>query len=395
MPQKITYYFSALGLLFSWPLMAKVYAPKSETIRIQSYQLEADASMFTTTGYFDINGEKIEMQETTDYQKIDADFLLRYGYGHQLELRIGTRYRQVQGITETTDVATAGLESFIIGAKYSLLPKAGSNWKFAADIQLRNTFYTNEVYGPNDSIPEDEIVLGDSGTSFLVGGHLSYHSPNNAFILSGSGFFHRTPNNLSPEFIYNLELMIPFSKLAIGGGVDAVLSLGQDEYSSDPSLKPRQATGPTALFNSVDRSFTAPYFQAYYAMESFALYAKIGAVISGTSTDEGNLLSGGLVWNWGGLDPKQARIERFKEYDIEASIIQVSPRGKFVKLDKGVAQGIQKGARFDVYETDFFGGNTLIATGVIYEVSADAAILRLDRMLDNKEVKTGATARGR
>lgn len=395
MSRKISLFFFTSLMFFHPPLNAKPYAPKSESITIKSWQIEGAGSMFTSTGYFNIDGELEPMDETTDFQKIDLDLLARYGYGHQLELRGGGRFRMVQSLTDQVDVTNSAIESFVLGAKYALLPKSGSNWKFALDFELRNTLYTNETYAPGQSIPDEEIVLGDSGTSFMGGAHASYHSPSKSFILSGSGFFHRPPNNLSAEMVYNLELMIPFTKLAIGGGIDGVYSLNQDEYTSDPQQKPRQATGATSLFNSVNRSFMAPYVKAYYSFNELALYAQIGGVISGTSTDEGNLIAGGFVWNWGGVNPNQARVERFKEYNIEASVIQVSPRGKFIKIDKGIAQGVEKGARFDIYETDFFGGNTLIATGVIYEVNADAAIVRLDRMLENKEVKTGATARGR
>lgn len=395
MSRKISVFFFTSFFLFHSALSAKPYAPKTESIRIKSFQLEGTGSMFTTTGNFDIDGEKIPLDETTDFQKIDLDMLLRYGYGHQLELRGGGRFRMVQSLTEEIDVTNSAIESFVLGAKYSLKPKAGSNWKFAVDFELRNTFYTNETYASGEVIPDDEIVLGDSGTSFMGGVHASYSPSSKSYILSGSGFFHRPPNNLSAEIITHLELMIPFTKLAIGGGVDSVFSLEQDEFTSAPFQKPRLATGATTLFNSINRSFMAPYFKVYYSFNELALFAQIGSTISGTSTDEGNLIAGGFVWNWGGVDPNKARVQRFKEYNIEASVIQVSPRGKFIKIDKGIAQGVEKGARFDIYETDFFGGNTLIATGIIFEVNADAAIVRLDRMLENKEVKTGATARGR
>jgi hypothetical protein len=198
---------------------------------------------------------------------------------------------------------------------------------------------------------------------------------------------------LSNEIAYQVEAMVPFNNFALGGGVEGIYSLESDEFSEVPNQKPALATGVTNLFNSINRTRMLPYAKAIYRFEEWSVYAKAGVVASGSSTDEGNLLAGGLTWNFGGVDPKSAHIQRFKEYNIEASVLQVSPRGKFLKIDKGMAQDINKGQRFDIYETDYFGGNKLVATGIIFKVSSDQSIIKLDRIMSNKKVEAGFTAR--
>lgn len=376
----------------STALHANPYLPESQKIRKQAWRFNSELSMFSTTGFYDQDGEFVAMNEEDDFQKTDIDLNVRYGYGHQLELRAGVRLRQMTSTSGETELSSSGAESFILGAKYTLFPRSNSPWKFALDAYFRNSFYTNETY-EDQNPPSDELVLGDSGTSFLVGGHVSYHAKSKNFILSGSGFFHRAPNNLSNEFIYQAEAMIPFQNLALGGGVEGIFSLDGDEFSEAPDQKPAQATGVTSLFNSINRSRMLPYAKAIYRFNEWSIYLKGGIVSAGTSTDEGNLLLAGLNWDFGGVDPKKARVERFKEYNIEASVLQVSPRGKFVKIDKGIAQDVNKGQRFDLYETDYFGGNKLVATGVVFEVSSDQAIIKLDKMIANKKVEAGFTAR--
>ena len=74
--------------------------------------------------------------------------------------------------------------------------------------------------------------------------------------------------------------------------------------------------------------------------------------------------------------------------------LKVSPRGKFVKIDRGVASDVEKGMKFDIYRTDYFGGNKLMATGVVYQAGADWSIVKLVKKYGAGSLKKGDTARG-
>ena len=86
---------------------------------------------------------------------------------------------------------------------------------------------------------------------------------------------------------------------------------------------------------------------------------------------------------------------KFKVYDIEASIVKLSPKKQFVIIDKGLGSDVRKGQRFDFFFTDYLGGNVLLGSGVVTEVNADQAVVKLTARYSTKyEIKEGTTARG-
>ncbi len=369
-----------------------LYRPATSTLESKGLEAEAELRRFSTTAYYDLDGGKFEMDEGDTFTLTDINLNIRYGYGVQLELRGGLRLRQVESDSETETLSNTGLESATLGLKYSFL-KSGP-FRYALDAQVRNTFYTNDLYEQNEVIPEGEIVLGDSGTSFLLGGHLSFDRPG-SYVLSTSLFYHRAPSNLSDEIVYEALAYVPFSRLGLGVGLSGISSLNQDEFSEDPAQKPRKATGVTSLFNSINRSHTKLFARGAYAFDSFTFNIEGGRIMKGSGTDEGNEIAFSIVWTKPGVTTSQMKVESFKEYDVEASVIRVSPRGKFIKIDKGMADDLKKGMRVDIYQTDFFGGNQLVASGVVFEVASDSAIVRLEKTFGNTEIKNGFTARAR
>ncbi len=95
------------------------------------------------------------------------------------------------------------------------------------------------------------------------------------------------------------------------------------------------------------------------------------------------------------MAPEERKLSEFKEYGIDASIIKTSPRGLFIKIDHGVAQDVEKGMRFDIYKTDYFGGNLLIAEAVAFEVGNDWAILKVVKTFRDVPIEKGQAARSK
>lgn len=48
----------------------------------------------------------------------------------------------------------------------------------------------------------------------------------------------------------------------------------------------------------------------------------------------------------------------------------------------------------DLYEADFFGGNELVASGVIHELGVSWAIIKITKKFTPKPLKNGRSARG-
>ena len=82
------------------------------------------------------------------------------------------------------------------------------------------------------------------------------------------------------------------------------------------------------------------------------------------------------------------------EYLVEASVVKISPRGKFLKIDKGIAGDVEKGMKIDIYQADFFGGNLLVVSGVVLQVGVDWAIVKITKRFRDIQIKIGFTARG-
>jgi hypothetical protein len=365
--------------------------PWGRGLNVGGLELSAAVSLFETTGYFDLDGEKQPMFDGDEFRMIQTDLDARYGVGPRFEVRGGLRLRQNSSVNNLDEVSKSGPESGMVGMRL-LFPNT-SAWDYSFDLEARTTFYTNDLY-TSQTLPADELVLGDSGASFKLGGFLSYASET-SFILNSSLHYHKTPSNLSDELLYRVEGLFPFERLVLGGGIQGIQSLNQDDFEQVPENKEKVAQGASAQFNSINRSSMSPYFKIGYAFERVSLLFEASKVMSGKSTDEGNRFLLALNFATGGQTASQMRIDRFKEYFIEASVIRVSPRAKFLKIDKGMAADVRKGMRVDIFQTDFFGGNVLVASGIIYEVEADSAIVRLEKRFNDREIKQGFTARAR
>ena len=91
---------------------------------------------------------------------------------------------------------------------------------------------------------------------------------------------------------------------------------------------------------------------------------------------------------------EEEKIEQFKEYDVEATIVKISPRGKFVKIDQGLSGDFAKGMKVDIYKADYFGGNILAASGVVYKVKVDSAIVKITKKYRKMKIEKGFVVRG-
>ncbi|MGB0452162.1 MAG: hypothetical protein ACPGJV_00495, partial [Bacteriovoracaceae bacterium] len=292
---------------------------------------------------------------------------------------------------DTRDNTNSGVESYVGGFKYKFKP-TNKRWLFAAEVLYRQTTYSNSEYDPGEA-PNTEIVLGDSGQEIEVMGHLTYENTTNHFLYGKVGY-RQTANNLSPEVFYKIESNYPYEKWFFAFGLEGIYSLNLDEYGDNVDNKPAQDTGPTNLFNSINRSYLSPYLQIGKGFKGYRVAVKGRQVTDGFWTDEGYEFGIELKMRVRGKSRDQLKIEKFKEYLVEASVIKISPRGKFVKFDKGLAHDIEKGMKFDVFKADYFGGNILVASGEVIELGADWSIIRLIRRYRKLPIQVGFTGRG-
>ncbi|MEA9358544.1 hypothetical protein SHI21_20070 [Bacteriovorax sp. PP10] len=380
-----------LVLSLSAPLMAAgVHRGGAELLNPSAYAINANASMFQTSAFYDTDGVETELVDGNKYRLIDMDLAVSYGVSKSLEITAMGRFRQVSSTVNEITKENSGPESLGVEAKYAF--ETMGNLRYAVGIHYRQTLYTNASYENATLVPEDEIILGDSGSEYGVDLYTTYISAPWKF---DARIGYSSPaNNLSDEVTYKLEGMYRFSKLGLLAGVEGIYSLKKDEFSETPALKAVQATGGTALFNSINREKVAPYLGFNYAFDKFIMAVKGQTVMSGTSTDKGNTISLNIGWSSDGVTPESVKVDSFKEYQVDGSVLKISARSNFIRIDQGLSTDVEKGMKFDIYQTDYFGGNVLVASGIVYEVGADWSIIKLVKKYKDIEIKPGFAARG-
>lgn len=302
--------------------------------------------------------------------------------------KIDTTYEAPSG---TITTSKSGLESFIGSFKYSFDVSKKLWW--AAELSYYQSAYDNTEYLSTSVIPDNELILGDSGTGYSFGIHTSYKRKRGHHLNSLISYF-VPPNNLSSEINYRFKSAWTWSRLGLILGVQGTSSLGLDSYSDTPSLKPIQATGGSARFNSVNREKIEPFIGINWALTKWRLELEAGQSIAGRNTDQASYIKLGMVYQSLGVSRDSLKIGSFKEYVIDATVLKVSPRGKFLKLDQGISSDVEKGMKFDIFQTDYFGENILVASGIAYETKSGTTIIKILKKYKKIKIKKGFAARG-
>lgn len=385
-------FFLILLLLFlsSFAFSAPLYRGDAELLNSKAYAFKASSTFFTREGSYDVDGLQLEQIDGTEYKLIDADLALSYGINKNLELTIFGRFRNASSTVNNVLTKKSGPESLGVELKYGFAAKG--NFHSAVGVHYRQTLYSNAIFNSTQEIPTEELVLGDSGGEYGVDLYGTYLM--GALKWSGNLGYNSPANNLSEEIIYKLEAIYQFKNLGLLAGIEGSSSLKKDTYTETPGLKPIQATGASNLFNSINREKLAPFLGANYAFDKILLGIKGEKVISGKSTDKGSSITASLSWNTMGISPESVKINSFKEYQIDGSVLKVSARGNFLRIDQGLSTDVEKGGKFDIYQTDYFGGNVLVASGVVFEVGADWSIIKILKKYSDIKIKPGFAARG-
>ncbi|MBI2520955.1 MAG: hypothetical protein HYV97_11075 [Bdellovibrio sp.] len=379
--------------------LAPKFEKRVETYRPHAYALDKRAKeiylkgdYFSKTSTFDKDGNSTPLNEGESYQEINGIFGLNYGVGEKLQMGLEGRFRNNQSETTLGSSSSSGFESLMVQARYSF-GREGS-WAFAMGGWYRQALYSVQEYAYNEAPPANELVLGEGGADIAVGGLMAYRFSTHHY-LSTEVYYVRRPSHISPEIQYNVHMAWPYTKIAFILGADGIYSMEQDPYNDNLSRRPLRATGATARYNSVNRSEVAPYLGINLSFNRVRIDLKASSVMAGASTDEGVIYALALVWGQTGITAKDKKLAKFKEYHVEGSVTKVSPRGKFLKIDQGISTDVEKGMKIDIFKTDFFGGNILVASGEVFELGSDWAIVKItEQYRTDVPLAVGLTARG-
>lgn len=370
------------------------YIPSTYLLKKSGYQLQGSGEIFKTTKHIDRNGKKTSLADGESFSRTQAEIGGFYGATNNFQLGVGARLRQHKSQlifnNQTIDGSSQGLQSIFINGKYAFLPVG--QWQYTLEGMYRHTPYTNSEVTASTL---EDLILGDDGHEYSVGMGATYAFHSNNFLTFVVGY--RKPGqDISDEITWQAEGALVWKYLALVAGVDGISSMNNDPFEDDPTQKPAYNTGGSNLYNALNREFIAPYAGINIGLgQTWRVEFRGSQVVSGKSTDMGSSFSVLLATR---LDPNKGKSvdQRFKSYDIEANINKVSPKKEYVVIDKGLADNISKGMKFDFYEFDYVGGNILIASGSVVQVKSGSSIVKItQRFNQKKDIKEGLVGRSR
>ena len=375
-------------LLVPWEVSSlSSFTPEGRVIPQKNTQYEFQGRLFQTQSTFDKDGNESELDEGESFSLLNLDLLVRYGFGKRTEFFGGGRFRRIQTRYEEEDLEHSGMESLWGGIKLSLAKRR--TWALAVEGRYEKTLYSNDQREQNAK----EIILGDAGATTEILGHLT-HLTSKQFSFSLSSGFRMRPEHLSSEIPFRGEGVFYKRQWAVTLGLNGVVSLDDDTDSKRPSY----FHPVTSRFNSLNRSWTRGFIGANRVFGRWRIEGELGSVQSGVSTDKSFDMGISLIRSVGerrsqARRNKAKKIQSFKQYFGEGNVVKVSPKGFFVKIDKGMIHGVSKGMKIDIFKTNFTGSNVLYASGVIYQTKSESSILKIVKTFVKKKITVGMNAR--
>lgn len=385
----------SLFMLLGQNLLAQTsYVAPTKILGKKAYQIGITGEMFNSTKSIDDKRNDVPFEDGESFSRLQGEFAGYYGLTGNLQVGGGARFRQnsstiLNGLGEEVSETSTGVQSTFFSLIYAFKPV--DRLQYTLEGLFRYTPYTNdEVLTAN----EGNLILGDDGNEYSGGLGVTYSFKSNNF-LTGRAGYRKPGQDLSGEIYWQVEGALAWSYVALVAGVDGVSSMNNDPYTSDTENRPIYNTGRTALYNSINREWIAPYAGLNLALgKNWRVELKGSQAITGRSTDLGTTFGISLIRRVD--DNKINKIDtRFKDYDMEASVSKISPKKGYVVIDKGLADDIQKGMKIDFFEFDYVGGNILLARGTVIQSKAETAIVKIThRYNTKKELKEGTVARG-
>jgi hypothetical protein len=376
--------------------VAKSYVNKTETLNEKGTEFGINTSFFVPTQFSNFNGEVEDFEENEAYFRTDLLVDFKYGFTDQLQTSIGTNFRLVQARgtfdDEEKTLVASGLESISVQLKYSFLTVNRLQYSF--EVNYRNATYDNEYFEVNE-VPEvpESTAIGEGSTELSVGGGFTFMTEDQNFF-SGRILYRNPGDKLSSEIFSEVEVAFAWEYFTALFGVENIYSLNQDAFSDDPENKPVLSRASSPEYNSINRSWTAPYFGINIGIGSmWRVEFKTVSKISGASTTLGNEFFLNFVRRNSKSKTFARKDAEFKEYQYEGSITKVSKSKRAVSVDMGLETGVGKGSKVDFYFFDYLEGNQLIASGYVVKVGASKSIVKITKKFSKQKLKPGIVAR--
>ena len=372
------------------------YRSFGRLLPLDTLEVQLRGEYFSSLGQFDFDGLYTPRLPDTKYDRYEGVASAYYSFYSQLMIGAGGRYRQNRYEDGIYQITKEGFESVFVSFKYGL-PEV-DRWFLAVDVSYINRVFTNTYLAPSQ-MPLDVLPLGDDQGQLYAGLSGTKLIGEN-WQLSGSGGYLKNFARQSDEVNYAAELVWAMKSFALFAGVNGVYSLLEDQYIDRPEGKPvpgRVGSQVTFLVNSINQEYLRAMGGVALGNQNWALKFWGGQVLLGYHMDKS--LEAGVAISLNSFrateyEKDQEKIQEFKEYELEAEIVEISPKGFYLKINKGLSGDVDKSMLFDIYKTDYFGGNVLVASGEVVEISASWAIIKIAKTYKKIAIRSGFIARG-
>lgn len=368
--------------LSSGVMAGDFYRGSAELMFEKGLMFQGDFTINETSATYDSEGTETELSDSQAFSMMNLDLGLSYGINNKFQVQGFTRLRKVELTNNDEITSSTGLES--LGLEFKYMAFKLDKTKIALGAHYRHSMAKDETDSNSDA-----ISIGDLGAEFGASLYATYNSA--PFKIDAKIGYNSPGEKLSDEIVYRLEGMYLFDSLGFFAGVDGVKSL---QRSSEEGSFTSSGGGISNYFNAPDREWMSPYAGAHLSFKDFIFTLKGKTVVSGVNTDKFTTIGVGVRWTKAGNHNDNVKIDAFKEYAVDGSVLKISTRGNFVRIDQGLSSDVEKGMKFDIYQTDYFGGNELVATGFVHSVGSDWSVIQVTKKYKETVIKPGFAARG-
>lgn len=383
-------------LLISFNSFSRAFITETETLSEKKTEFGIFSQYYKPTSFVNSRGENLSFGEGESYQSLDLSLIGKYGVTDRLEFSGGVKFRtnQSQGIFEgeSQTLNASGLESALFSIKYSYPLNKQTQYSLIMNYQVAAFDNNYKDSSALDTKPET-IALGEGSTNVSAGVGMTYITRAQNFF-TGSVLYRNPGKRLSSEIFSDFKFALAWRSVALILGVENVYSLNDDAYTDEEDQKPQLSLGSSRDFNSINRSWTAPYLGLNIGLnKKWRVEFQGKSFMQAAGRTLGNQIGINLISRGIGSSELSKRDARFKEYKAEGSIIKVSKSKRAVSINIGLDQGIEKGSKVDFYIFDYLEGNELIATGYIVKAGISKSIVKITKRYSKQKLKEGITAR--
>ncbi len=383
-----------------------------------SWRLLPEISDLSSTENYDQTGAKSAVTNLNSYKKTQLDLTLIYGLTPKLSLFGRLSMASISFETTTLTGSGSGLTEQGLGMNYRLWEAASGpgarpkaiDGQFSVDIPL----YDN--VGSRSSTPRQPL-RGDGSLDLTAGAFgtfpLNQGLGQRLYLIAGLGLTLRG-SSYSKAIPYQIQIagLPEKSGILYRAGFFGFKSMASDP-ATGTAISPQAETGIAGKPDSQDAggslivdALNSSYMHlratiGYQWGAGDQIFATYLMPMSGTSTAVVKGIIVGAQFRFPAGKESSAASQNSARppagklaYDLEGRVKQANDKLNLIKIDKGEANGVQKGQIFDIYRTGPNGlAADLVARGVVTGVSSTESIVNLRQYKKEVWVQAGFIAR--